>query len=214
MHSLLLAFLLVAGVYAKPQYLPVYPTVPVIPTVYHTDEQANCKLEYVDINRLECKPRYDIVCTDEQKLVDQIKYRKICKTIVDVICGSHDQPVKVGQITQNLPGTNRPSEATPEAYHNFFRHNCYDVPKDYCYAEPYVEAAEQETPVCHVETKAECEEVTTKVPKYVCNHEPERPERPEVETQEGSYNEVEQNTVEAGPVVYAASPIFTSLLGK
>jgi hypothetical protein len=202
--------LLVASVSAKPTaeaeakadpFWAINPAVRVYPQVattpYHTDEEANCHIEFETIMTKFCKPTFQVKCTKEQYPQQTIELEKVCKEIVDVACGLHKHPypdqsvpavpsqessVHIHDVEGNVVtdeattavqagipyiGGYIPYHLQPQA-----RHHCHNVKRDYCYTVPVVKDVSSEVDNCHVEQGSECSDSEHNVPKWVCKHDP------------------------------------------
>jgi hypothetical protein len=184
---------------AKPNW-PYSPyTSPGLASVYHTPVEANCRIEYEFIKVNSCVPAFDIVCQKEARPSQTIGLKKVCKEIVDVVCGNHHQPSGEGHPVHAVPvqeGSEHTHgveenivlhESTPVAvvadalipsvgsyihpYHfqAHARHHCYEVPREYCYDVPLVRDVPLKVNVCHAKTIAKCRVITHRLSKHVCN---------------------------------------------
>lgn len=213
---------------AEPQFPLHHPLAYASP--YNVAGDPDCWVEQVPIENLECKPTFEIKCDDEevrkpstllltpvpvfffvfQKPSDSIKYKRVCKTIVDTICGN-SQPLQVGLgypvsppgASAAVPPVPAPPAAVPVAPTPYLG-NCHQVPREHCYTMPFVEVEGKVVPVCHVVTKAVCEPVTTTVHRHVCRVDDEADN--ETEEEGGQEVEEEEAEVEARQVQYVASP--------
>ncbi len=159
--------LVYAPAYVQPQPQPA--------VVYHTHEEANCHVEYEIFKTEHCEPKYDIVCEKERHPSQTIDLKKVCKPIVDVMCGMQEPVEQPAAVVEGETATAAyPASAVPYIVANVakFYHHCHDVTRDYCYVVPVIREVNKQVDSCYVVTKANCRDTVRRVAKTVCNHDP------------------------------------------
>ncbi len=146
--------------------------------------QANVNVEPVCEEQVEliesqsCKPYYEFKCMTEDITVEEIKYEKRCKDIVDVVCGNND----VDQEEKYEDDSEEENEETTLLKLLIgFRSNvgpsprrCHEVPREHCYTMPVVREVKRPADKCYVVTRVKCDPKTDAVKKVVCS-EPKPP---------------------------------------
>jgi len=156
---------------------------------------SNCQREEEIIMTGSCKPSLENVCNTETLQTEEIKYEKVCRDVINTICGDH------GSIMSQI--NKREADAVPEADAKakaeagadavadadaqFFRNqrgtdtavavpnsatlksSCQEITTEYCFDSPRVEMVPVEVEHCHRVTKANCVEEETPVPKITCH---------------------------------------------
>lgn len=137
-----------------------------------------------------CKPSLENVCNTETIETEEIKYEKVCRDVINHICGdglSH-AGLMVKREAEAVPGASPAPAAEAEADAQFFngqhgsdtamavpnpaissvKSACQEVTTEYCFDSPRVEIVPVEVEHCHRVTKANCVEEETPVPKITC----------------------------------------------
>jgi len=156
----------------------------------------NCKIEYEEIEVQNCVPKPNRVCDTKELKNEGIEYERVCKDVVSKHCaGGHAAPYthllakREAEADPQFPYVAAPLAAAVHTAPTVttVTHPCQEVKTTHCVDSP--KKVEGTVPVerCHVERVVECEMITQKVPKTVCE-------------------EVESKIVTPGLVTYAGLP--------
>ena len=144
----------------------------------------NCEIQYEEIEVQECTPRVEEVCETKDVVSQSVKYKKICKEIVENECASI-----VGHSSHDVHHGVGKREAEGSVIHHghqpIIRHKhvikpapivksktieapCREVKSEHCIHSPEVEDETIPVEQCHKVKKIDCVDKVEKIPKKIC----------------------------------------------
>jgi len=148
---------------------------------------SNCQREEEIIMTASCQPSLENVCKTETIQTEEIKYEKVCRNVVNIICGGNDMSNasqmskrEAEAVPEASPAANADASAqffgdgmnsamaVPNSAISSVKIACHEVTTEYCFDSPRVEIVPVDVEHCHRVTKANCKEEQTPVPKIIC----------------------------------------------